>query len=116
MCTAAQVSELFESDPQCAAIYACNTILDALASMLGVTEVDDTASYALCILLARRKGVFSDDEMEDLTDMFLYREKCATRIRVDDPGEAAKGRWKAVLFRTMAEMYSRAIRRAGPRG
>ena len=116
MCTAAQVSALFDADPQCAVIYACNTLLDALASMLEVTEVDDTASYALCILLARRRGVFSDDEMEDLTDMFLYREKCATYIRVDDPGEAAKSRWKAVLFKTMAEMYATAVRRAGPQG
>ncbi len=109
MCTAADISDMFDEDAPCAAIYACNTIIDSLASILDITEMDDTSSYAFCILLARRHGIFNDDELEDLTDLFEYRDHCATHIYVDQPSEESITRWKTLLFRTMADMYVKAM-------
>jgi len=105
MCTASVITDMFDEDAPCAVIYACNTILDALASMLDITEMDDTSSYAYCILLARRHGMFTDEELDSLTDMFEYRDHCSTHIYVDDPDEESKTKWKTLLFRTMADMY-----------
>ncbi len=90
-------------------IYACNAVLDALTSILGITEVDDTASYALCILLARRNELLTDEELDDLTDMFEFRDLCATRIEVDTPEDETLSAWKSLLFSILAKMYMEAI-------
>ena len=49
--------------------------------------------------------MFTDEELDSLTDMFEYRDHCATHIYVDDPDEETKTKWKTLLFRTMADMY-----------
>jgi len=109
LCSVSEISNLFDMDTPCAAIYACNTLIDALASILGVTEMDDTASYALCILLARRHGLFTEEEIDILTDLFEYRDLCATNIEVDQPSEEQVEKWKTLLYRTMADMYVKAM-------
>ena len=109
------VDAMFENAPECGSIYACNTILDSLAYMLGITETVDTASYALCILLAIRKGIIADDELDDVTELFAFRNLCATEIRVKPPGQECIGKWKAILYRLTALMFGEASERNGDR-
>ena len=112
VCTPENLERLFEENAPCAVIYMCNLLLDSLASILGITETDDTASYALCMLRAAKEGVFDSGELEDLERMFSYRDLCATRIEVFQPDQGSAARWMNLFFRTMAEMYSKASKRA----
>ncbi|MBR4226540.1 MAG: hypothetical protein IKR86_07210 [Candidatus Methanomethylophilaceae archaeon] len=77
--------------------------------MLDITQMEDTSSYACCILLAVRNKIFTDEEISDIADMFEYRELCATQIEVDVPEPGTLERWQNILFRTMSDMFAKAM-------
>ncbi len=102
------VESMFENDPACGSVYACNVMMDSLIYALGITETVDTASYVLCILLAIRDGIISGDEIDDVTALFSYRNRCAMEIEVERPDEDLIRRWEAILFRLLSMMFGTA--------
>ncbi len=102
------VGSMFESDPACGAIYACNEILDSLIYVMEITEVMDNVSYALCVLRAVSEGLIPKDEMQQVVELFSYRNRCATRIDPGIPDEESVEAWKGILFRMMSMMFGKA--------
>ncbi|MBO4569461.1 MAG: hypothetical protein J5674_05885 [Candidatus Methanomethylophilaceae archaeon] len=105
------VGSLFDSDPACGAIYACNEILDSLAYVMGATELLDNVTYAFCILRAVHEGTISEDEMPYVVGLFSYRDRCATLIDPGVPDRESVEVWKSLLFRLMSMMFGKAAER-----
>ena len=102
------VGSLFESDPACGAIYACNEILDSLIYVMGITEVMDNVSYALCVLRAVQEGIITAEELPLAVELFSYRNRCATEIYPGRPDPGSVEAWKSILFKTMSMMFGKA--------
>lgn len=102
------VEAMFENDPACGSVYACNVILDSLLYALDITETIDTSSYALCILLGIKEGIIAEDELEDLTALFMYRNRCAMEIEVERPDDGLVKSWETILFRLVSMMFDAA--------
>ncbi|MBO4797280.1 MAG: hypothetical protein J5494_00665 [Candidatus Methanomethylophilaceae archaeon] len=102
------LDDVFRTTPDCGAIYSANTILDTLMYLLGITETEDTASIALCVLLGLKNGLLLPEERESVISLYEYRNRCATRIYVEGPAEEKIREWKKIVYRLSALVFERA--------